>query len=272
MNESRQTGHIVSIIALFLGIMLMTVVGFSIDWAPPVASKHGQGVDAVIDYLLLSTGSILVIGSLVLVGFLWYYGRGGHSASPHISARTERWWTLVPVLGMALIAEAGVLLKGLPVWEQVYGQIPEDALVIDVTAKQFEWLARYPGPDGEFGRVRPALVDGQTNPAGLDRSDAGTDDIVLRNVMHVPVGRAIHVRLRSLDVLHSFSIPAFRVKQDIVPGTVGRTLFTPTLVGSYEIACAELCGLGHYQMDGRIVVHSPEEYEAWLAEETAKVQ
>ncbi|MEN8144266.1 MAG: cytochrome c oxidase subunit II [Gemmatimonadota bacterium] len=272
MNEPRQTGHIVSIIALFLGIMAMTVVGFSVDWAPPVASVHGQGVDAVMDYLLLTTGTILVIASLILVAFLWYYGRGKQPASHRISARTERWWTLVPVLGMALIAEAGVLLKGLPVWEQVYGHIPEDALVVDITAKQFEWLARYPGADGEFGSVQPSLVDGQTNPAGLDRSGSGADDIVLRNVMHIPVGRPVHVRLRSLDVLHSFSIPAFRVKQDIVPGTVGRTLFTPTRAGSYELACAELCGMGHYRMDGRIVVHSPEEYEAWLAEQTAKVQ
>ncbi len=273
MSQQRQTPEIIALIVLFMSITVFTVVGFSKDWMPTVASEHGAGVDSVIRYLLVTTGMILVIGALFFVVFLWRYGRGRPTDSPRTSARAERWWTLVPVLGMALIAEAGVLLKGLPVWEQVYGDAPDDAIVVEVTAQQFEWIARYPGADNTFGRTDPHLVHQTRNPAGLDESDpAAVDDVIIRNALHLPVGRAAYVRLRSRDVLHSFSVPAFRVKQDVVPGIVGSTKFVPTVPGEYEIACAELCGMGHYQMDGTVVVHSADEYRAWLDAQTGWFQ
>lgn len=266
MNGNRQTLPAAALALLFLAITILTAAGFvSRDWLPPVASEHGEGVDEVIRYLLLTTGAVFLIGHVVLVGFLWRYGRGRPAASPQTSARAERLWSLLPVIGMAVIAEVGVLAKGVPVWKEVYGAAPADALVVEVTAKQFEWIARYPGRDGVFGRTDPALIKGQENPAGLDKADPrARDDLVFRNVLHLPAGRAVHVRLRSRDVLHSFSIPAFRVKQDVVPGIVGHTLFVPTRPGRYEIGCAELCGMGHYRMQGTVVVHTPEEYEQWL--------
>ncbi len=273
MTERRQTPEIIALVLLFLSIVVFTVVGFMKDWAPAVASEHGVGVDSVISYLLLTTGAVLVIGTGVFLLFLWRYGRGAPAPSPLMSVRTERRWTLVPVLGMALIAEAGVLLKGLPGWEQVYGDVPDHALVVEVTAQQFEWIVRYPGPDGSFGRTAPELVHQSVNPAGLDPADpSALDDIVLRNRLYVPVGRPVVLRLHARDVLHSFSVPAFRVKQDIVPGTVGSTQFTATLPGDYEIACAELCGMGHYQMGGTVIVRSAAEFETWLAEQTGWFQ
>lgn len=274
MNGHRQTAEVVALVLLFLGITLLTVVGFaSKDWMPPVASQHGVGVDEVIRYLLLTTGAVLVICTLVMVGFLWQYGRGRPAHSPQTSPGAERWWSLVPVLGMAMIAEVGVLAKGLPVWKQVYGPPPSDALVIEVIAQQFEWIVRYPGEDGKFGRTDPTLVDGEANPAGLDANDpAAMDDVVARRAMHLPTGRTVYLRLRSRDVLHSFSIPAFRVKQDVVPGIISGTQFVPTRPGRYEIACAELCGMAHYKMGGRVVVHSPEEYTQWLSEQVGFFQ
>lgn len=274
MSQRRQTVEVAALVLLLLGITTMTVVGFAAkEWMPPVASQHGVGVDAVIRYLLLTTGAVLVIGTLAMVGFLWQYGRGRPARSPQTSVRAERWWSLVPVLGMALIAEAGVLMKGLPVWEQVYGAPPPDALVIEVTAQQFEWIVRYPGKDGTFGRTDPALVAGEANPAGLDEKDpAAVDDVVARGALHLPAGRTVYLRLSSRDVLHSFSIPAFRVKQDVVPGIVGGTRFVPTQPGRYEIACAELCGMAHYKMRGRVIVHSPEEYAQWLSEQVGFFQ
>jgi cytochrome c oxidase subunit 2 len=219
----RQTPEITALVLLFLGIGTFTVLGFAKDWAPPVASKHGVGVDSVIQYLLIATGTVLVIGTLVFVAFLWIYGRGQATASPRTSARTERWWTLIPVISMALIAEAGVLLKGLPVWEQLYGEPPENAVVVELTAQQFEWLSRYAGPDGMFGRTEPEFIHQTTNPAGLDPDDAnGADDIVVRNRMYLPVDRHVVLNMRARDVLHSFSVAAFRIKQDIVPGMVTR--------------------------------------------------
>ncbi len=266
MNHRSQTVELVAVILLFLSATLFTVIGFiSRDWMPAVASEHGVGVDSVIRYLLVSTGTILVIGTVVFLVFLWKYGRGRPTGSPKTSLRTERRWTLVPILGMAVVAEAGVLVKGMPVWKQVYGAVPEDAVVVEVTGQQFEWIVRYPGSDGSFGRTDPSLIDQTVNPAGLVRDDpAAADDLVFRGTLHVPVGKTIHVKLRSHDVLHSFSIPAFRVKQDIVPGIIGSTQFVPTREGSYETACAELCGMGHYTMGGTIIVHSQQEYETWL--------
>ena len=262
----RQTPEIIALVLLFLSITVFTVAGFARDWAPTVASEHGVGVDAVIQYLLFATGGVLIIGTLVFVAFLWRYGRGKAAASPRTSTRTERWWTLVPVLSMALLAEAGVLLKGLPVWEQMYGEPPDNALVIDVVAQQFEWIARYPGPDGLFGQTDLELIDQTQNPAGLDPNDsAGRDDLVVRNRLYLPVNRPVLLNLRARDVLHSFSVPAFRVKQDVVPGMITQAQFTPTVPGEYEIACAELCGLGHYRMGGTVYVQSEGEFQAWLA-------
>lgn len=264
----RQTAEISGLVVLFLGITAFTVAGFAHDWKPEVASLHGIGVDGVIRYLLLTTGAILVVGTLVFVAFLWRYGRGGPAPAPTTTPGVERWWSLVPVVGMALVAEAGVLWKGLPVWKEVYAPPPEDAVVVEVTAQQFEWIVRYPGGDGRFGRTNARLIESAGNPLGLDMEDpAAQDDLVSRNIMRIPLGRPVHVRLRSRDVLHSFSVPAFRVKQDVVPGIVGGIHFTATRTGTFEIACAELCGMAHYRMGGEVRVLEPEAFARWLAQE-----
>ncbi len=273
MNESRKTPEVIALILLFVSISLFTVVGFSKDWKPTVASQHGVGVDGVIGYLLLTTGAILVIGTVVFVVFLWKYSRGLPTGSPKTTHRIERRWTLVPIIGMAAVAEIGVLVKGLPVWEQVFGEVPENALVVEVTGQQFEWIVRYPGPDNTFGRTDPHLVHQTRNPAGLDEEDpAALDDIVMRNTLHVAEDRAVYLWLRARDVLHSFSVPAFRVKQDMVPGMIGSTQFVPTVAGRFEIACAELCGMGHYQMGGTVEVHPPGEFATWLQGQTGWLQ
>jgi len=256
MKNRGSTIELIAVITLLLGITTFTVVGFAARvWAPPVASAHGAGVDSVIRYLSISTGAILVVGTLIMVGLLWRYGRGRPAAQSAISRRAERWWSLTPVVIIAVLAEVGVLAKGLPVWEMLYGASPPEALVVEVTAQQFEWIVRYPGADGVFGRTQPSLVAGAANPAGLDPDDpAAQDDLVTRNGLHLPVGRPVVLRLQARDVLHSFSVPQFRVKQDVVPGMVIPTQFTPTIVGRYEIACAELCGAAHYRMRGRVFV------------------
>lgn len=274
MNGKGKSWEALALVVLFLGITVLTVFGFvARDWMPAAASEHGAGVDGMIRYLLLTTGAVFIAGHLVLASFVWRYARGGPTGSPWADPRVERWWSLLPVVAMALIAEVGVLVIGLPVWAKVYGPVPEDAVVIEVTARQFEWIVRYSGKDGRFGRTDPALIRGAANPAGLDpRDPAGADDLVFRNRLHVPVGGTVYLRLRSRDVLHSFSVPAFRVKQDVVPGIVGSTMFVPTAAGEYEIACMELCGMAHYRMRGRVLVQSPEEFDAWLSQQAGWLQ
>lgn len=269
MNDRRRTAEVAALIGLFLGITAFTVGGFLKHWAPPVASDHGAGVDGVIDYLLWATGAVLVIGAVALAVLLWRYARGPRAGSPATNARAEFWWTVVPVFGMIAITEVGVVVVGFPVWQQIYARPPAGAVVIEVTGQQFEWIVRYPGRDGTFGRVAPELV-AKANPAGLDQGDpAALDDIVVNNQLHVPAGQPIDLRLRGRDVLHSFSVAAFRVKQDVVPGILGTLLFAATTPGRYEIACTQVCGMGHYRMRGAVHVQPPLEYQAWLDTQTA---
>ena len=138
-----------------------------------------------------------------------------------------------------------------------------------VVAEQFAWNVQYPGPDGEFGTSRPALVTSD-NPMGLDRASAhGADDIVVINQLHLPVHRPVVVQLSSKDVIHSFGVPAMRVKQDAIPGVLAPVWFTPTREGTFDIACSQLCGLAHFRMRGVVTVESPEAFERFLAEEAA---
>ncbi len=129
---------------------------------------------------------------------------------------------------------------------------------VEVTGAQFQWYFRYPGADGVFGRTdaQKFAKPDEGNPLGIDPSDpAGRDDI-LSTAMVVPVGHGVHLHLRAQDVIHSLFIPAMRFKQDTVPGMEIHSHFTPTKIGNYEIACAELCGIGHYRMRAMVRVVS----------------
>jgi cytochrome c oxidase subunit 2 len=152
-------------------------------------------------------------------------------------------------------------------WSQLHR--PEEhggQLTVEVTGAQFQWYFRYAGPDGVFGRtdtVKFAKPD-EGNPLGLDPADpAGRDDIVSTSLV-VPVGRPVQLELRAQDVIHSLFIPAMRFKQDAVPGMNIETHFTPNKLGTYEVSCAELCGIGHYRMRAVVRVVSEEEFEMWL--------
>ena len=121
------------------------------------------------------------------------------------------------------------------------------------------------GPDGVLAKTRPDLVDEATNSLGVVNSDpAGKDDILTLNEIAVPVNRPVRLRLKSKDVIHSFFLPNFRVKQDVVPGMTPEVVFVPTRTGHFEIACAELCGLAHYRMRAFFNVLTEEEFENWL--------
>jgi cytochrome c oxidase subunit 2 len=238
-------------------------------WLPSLASRHGAGIDAMLRYLLLTTGALFVTGYVVLAYFIWKGSRRDAIGKRFASRRTERLLSAGLGLTMAAVAEGGVLAIGMPVWSEYFDAAPTgDAIEIEVTAQQFMWNVRYPGPDGVFGHTDPALVDDTTNPLGLDRNDPhGKDDIIGLNDITVPFGHAVHVRLHSKDVIHSFFLPNFRVKQDAVPGMTPEVIFFPTQTGHFELACAELCGLAHYRMRGTFNVVSQKEFEEWLRQQ-----
>ena len=240
-------------------------------WLPLQASTFASRIDGMFLAILIITGITFV---LVEVGLIWfviqYRGRAGRKAFyTHGSTRAEVIWTAIPAVTMVIL---GIASNGL--WVEIKGRnsVPPDAYAIGVHAKQFEWWFTYPGADGKLGRTSPALLS-KTNPTGLDSTDlAAHDDIVVRNQLHVPVGRPIVVYLTSEDVIHSFYVPQFRVRQDVVPGMEIRAWFVATVPGTYEVGCSQLCGLGHYKMRAQVFVQTQADYDAWVQQRVAQAK
>jgi len=234
-------------------------------WYPEIASVHGPGMQRMLDFTLAASAGFFVLGHLALVYLLVRAARRPGRAGEH----PRRQWlvALVPALLMALVAEGGVVVLGLPVFGQYYGPAPADALRLEVTGRQFFWVSHYAGPDGVAGPTRPELITTE-NPLGLDPAvPSSADDRVVLNELAVPLGRATRVTLRSTDVIHSFFVRELRVKQDAVPGMAIPIWFEPTKAGDYEIACNQICGLGHYRMKGTLHVLEPADFETWVQEQ-----
>ncbi len=250
-------------------ITLIIVVLFAgrVWWFPESASAHGAQLDNQFVVTLIVTGAIFILAQGGL-GYLImrYRERPGQQATySHGNDKMEVIWTIATTVLFFVM-----VLLGFQVWIDMYIiAAPEDAIRIEVTGQQFAWTIRYPGPDGEFGTTLPELIDDSAgNPLGLDPDDpVGMDDIVVPT-MAVPVNRPIELLLRSKDVTHSFSVRELRVKQDTLPGMVIPLRFVATKLGKYEIACAELCGLGHHRMRSFIDVFSEEDYAEWLREQS----
>jgi cytochrome c oxidase subunit 2 len=188
--------------------------------------------------------------------------------------------------GLVAVVEV-VLLFGFafPIWASRVNDVPvgTEVVQIRVVGQQFAWNFHYPGPDGVFGKTSVNLVDEAENPIGLDRNDSfAKDDIFTVNQFHIPVNTPINVSLSTKDVIHNFKLPELRVSQDAIPGmeipvwfeaTMTSEDFLKTTIGTkregkgFEIACAQLCGLGHYRMMGYMTVHNDEGYSAWLVEQ-----
>ena len=178
-----------------------------------------------------------------------------------------------------------ILLIGFsfPIWANRVNDVPtsnQDIIHVRVVAQQYAWNIHYPGPDGLFGNLKSELVDEVSNPIGLDRSSFGaSDDFFTINQFHIPVNKKIRIDLSTKDVIHSFKLPELRVGQDAIPGmtipihfeaTMTSEQFLKQMVGTpregkgLEIACAQLCGLGHYRMKGYLTVETEDEYSDWL--------
>jgi cytochrome c oxidase subunit 2 len=174
--------------------------------------------------------------------------------------------SLIPDV-LVMTFEIGLIVfYALPVWHRIKMTTPDpkDALVVEVTAEQFGWIIRYPGPDGKFSPLKPELVH-FNNPLGLDRTDPdAADDVVVGNELHLPVDTKVLIKLRSQDVIHDFFVPEFRLKQDAMPGMEIPMWVEPNRVGHYELACAQLCGFGHSLMRGDVYVESREDFDKWL--------
>lgn len=230
-------------------------------------STHGAAIDRLISTLHYFMAMLFIGWGIYLVYCLIRFReREGHQAdvSPkHFS---------VPKyleIGIVIFEACLLIFFSYPVWAKLKTDFPDRAtsLVVRVTAQQYAWNVHYPGKDGKFGKTNLDLIDG-TNPVGLDREDPDAkDDIVTVNQLNVPVGKPVIVDLTSFDVIHGFFLPVARVKHDAIPGMVFPLWFETKETGEFEIACAQLCGLGHYRMKGYFNVMTQEKYDSWHLEE-----
>ena len=211
-------------------------------WFPGNASSVGGKVDSLFYVILYITGAVFVLVEATLLVFLVRYRKRSGRTATYVegSTRAEIIWTAIPALILVTLA-----LVSQPLWSKIKDAdtYPRDAAHLGLEAKQFEWHVTYPGPDGKLGT---------------------DDDFLKRDSIHLVVNRDYVLELTARDVVHSLFIPAFRLKQDLVPGMTIRMWIRPTRTGTFEMACSELCGLGHYRMRGVVLVHTPQEYAAWL--------
>jgi cytochrome c oxidase subunit 2 len=217
------------------------------------------------------TGVVFVAAQLGLALAIYRFRdrgqRAHHSEGNNVM---EVLWTVATV-----VLFVGLGIYGERAWASVHfiGAEP-GALPIEVTGQQFAWNFRYTGPDGVFGRTRPDLVSASTgNAVGVDPADpAGKDDIISPGTLAIPAGREVDLILKSLDVTHSFYVRELRLKQDAVPGMTIHLHFVANTPGTYELACAELCGLGHYKMRATVLVMAEPDFQKWLAQQEAANQ
>lgn len=245
-------------------LLAIVCVRFGTASMPAAVSDAAHAVDAQLHLTILATGVAFILVQALLGFFVVRYRRRPGRAARHVDGSRR-----VEIGGIVVVGAVFMVLAvlGQRVWAGLH-RPPAAAqpLVVEVVGEQFAWNVHYPGADGVFGRSDPRLVDAAVNPLGLVADDpAGRDDVVSINLMVVPVDRDIEVQLGSKDVLHSFFVPALRLKQDTVPGLHVPLRFRVRRTGDFEIPCAELCGLGHYRMRGLLRVVALEDYEAWLA-------
>ena len=216
-------------------------------WLPDAGSTFAGPIDTLFTAILIITGIALVLVEVGLVTFvISYRGRPGRKAFyTHGSTRAEVIWTAIPAVTMVAL---GLISNHYWVLIKDKKSVPPNAYRLGVHAKQFEWQVTYPGADGKLGT---------------------SDDFTVRNQLHVIVNEPTAVELTSEDVIHSFFVPEWRLKQDAVPGMHIIAWFQPTKTGEFELGCAELCGMGHYRMRARVFVHTPDEYKAWVAQQAA---
>jgi cytochrome c oxidase subunit 2 len=258
-------------IALALVILALGSVLFhflSPWYFTPIASNW-QAIDTTITITFWVTGFVFVALSLFMA---WAVIRYRHRPGAHAEYQPENkkleWWLLV----LTAVGVAAMLAPGLVVWSQVVN-VPQEAQVVEAVGQQWHWTYRLPGKDGKLGTTHARYVS-DTNPFGMNPTDAaGRDDVLLATPeLRVPLGKPLKVLLRSKDVLHNFAIAEMRVKMDLVPGLVTYAWFTPTRMGSFDLLCEELCGVGHFAMRGRLVVDEPAAYAAWLEKQPTYAQ
>jgi cytochrome c oxidase subunit 2 len=296
-KDNKLNARLFLLFPVFLfGMFIWCMYEFGGDLLPRSASVHGESIDNLLNFNLIIVVLVFVLVNSVLFWFAAKYVRkpGGKATFFAHSTKLEMIWTVVPSIFLAII-----IIYGLRVWNSVMTkEASEDAVLIELYARQFDWAARYAGNDGLLGRANVQFIEPGTNDLGVDTDDAkGADDKIVRNEFHIPKGRPVKFLIRSQDVIHSAYMPHFRAQMNAVPGMVTSFEFTPKhttaemrefpeVLEKYNdinitredlgkeavdfdfiLLCNKICGSSHYNMQMKIVVDTEEDYKVWLDEQ-----
>lgn len=247
-------------------------------WGLPIdISTHGYQIDNLL-WVVHIFMAVLFVGwfGYLVYAIIRFRQRPGHERAHHDvwSAEHKKHFKFPTYaeVGIALFEIFLLCAFAFPIFSQIKNKFPDsaDTLRLRVVAEQFAWNIHYSGKDGVFGKTDPKLMS-PTNPLGLEPGDpAGKDDVTTINQFKIPVDTPIIVDLSSKDVIHSFGVPVMRVKQDVIPGHKIPVWFQAKKTGNFEIACAQLCGLGHYRMRGFFIVETKDKFSAWFEGESVK--
>lgn len=212
------------------------------------ASSYAKDIDFVFNLIFWIAAFWLLLAEFVFFYLIFRFRKKPGVPGQYVTGElaSEKRWITVPHFAV-LLFDVVILFFAVKVWYEVKQNLPvaPDQQVVRVIGQQWAWTFVHPGPDGK-----------------LDTPD----DITKVNELHVQVDKLHHFQLESKDVIHSFSVPVFRLKQDVIPGRVITGWFTPTMTGTYDIQCTEICGIGHALMPARIQIETSDQHAAWMAE------
>lgn len=302
--KARATESTGRALFLFMVVFLVVATGsiflyknYMLGFGPhESASVHGSEIDRMMKWTLWVTYSVFILTHILLFYYAFKYRAKKGRRAQFISHNNtlEIAWTGIPAIVMTFL-----VVGGLDAWNEIMGDVGADDnyMEIEATGYQFAWQLRYPGPDGLLGRKDFRLITG-SNPLGQDWTDPKNHDDILVNDVTLPVDQKIRVRITAKDVLHDFYLPQFRVKMDAVPGLPTYFVFTPNKTTKewrkglaeypeyqqpdpeeegkmlwetrdYELACAELCGIGHWSMKRSVFILEQDEFDTWYAGQTS---
>ena len=212
------------------------------------ASSYAQDVDALFTLIFVLVGFWFVVCQGIFFWLIFRFRKKDGVAPQYITGeeKSHKRWITIPHL-LVLVCDIFIIVGAVRVWYDIKQDLPPAQATVRVISQQWAWTFVHPGPDGV-----------------LDTAD----DIPKMNELHVQVDRLYHYKLEATDVIHSFSVPVFRLKQDAIPGRIITGWFTPTQPGEWDIQCAEICGVGHGLMGARIHIETPEQHAAWMAEQS----
>lgn len=242
------------------------------NYLPDSSSEHGVRTDQLF-WITMAIITIVFVATHILLFFFPYvyqFDEKRKALFYPVNHRLEFIWTVIPAIVLALL-----VFSGWKVWTDITKEAPANAEVVEIVGKQFNWMVRYPGKDLELGKHNFRKTD-ELNTVGIDFSDKNSFDDFMAGEVHIPVGKPVLFKIRARDVLHSVFAPHFRLKMDAVPGMPTKFWFIPTKTTAqmrtelgnpdftYEIACTEICGRGHFGMRIPLVVHDQDEYDEWF--------